>query len=66
MLMLLLLCAYVCVKEREREIVCIYVYACMHIMEYGDTPYVGLTLKKHDCHTLAQDYFTQTLTMQYS
>jgi hypothetical protein len=26
-------------------------------MEYGSTPYVGLILKKHGRHTLAQIYF---------
>ena len=33
-----------------------YVYVL--IMEYGSTPYVGLTRKKHGRHTLAQILFS--------
>ena len=29
-----------------------------NIMEYGSTPYVGLTRKKHGRHTLAQILFS--------
>ena len=44
-----------------------YLFACMEksvhyqievIMEYGSTPYVGLTRKKHGRHTLAQILFS--------
>ena len=34
----------------------IYIY--IYIMEYGSTPYVGLTPKKHGRHTLAEILFS--------
>ena len=36
----------------------VYTYVCYSIMEYGSTPYVGLTRKKHVRHTLAQILFS--------
>ena len=36
-----------------------FVMSVFHcIMEYGSTPYVGLTRKKHGRHTLAQILFS--------
>ena len=35
----------------------VFKYASI-IMEYGSTPYVGLTRKKHGHHTLAQILFS--------
>ena len=36
----------------------LYVKTPPSIMEYGSTPYVGLTRKKHGRHTLAQILFS--------
>ena len=61
----------VCLFEHVPVVWCVYVYVCVfmvplfivlsfrvqNIMEHGSTPYVGLTPKKHGCHTLAQILF---------
>ena len=46
-----------CTREENKS--CAHMYACMYsIMEYGSTPYVGLTPKKHGRHTLVQILFS--------
>ena len=48
---------YVCAQTTYKYVY-IRMYTHIRIMEYGSTPYVGLTPKKHGRHTLAEILFS--------